>query len=173
MSGISVEIQVSTEEVSARLKRMVEQMDRPIGFYRQVGEHMLNSTRDNFSAESSPQDVPWAQLKPSTIRAREKKRQTPIRKLQVTKNTGLMASINVRPTDTEVRIGSPKEYAAIHQLGGTIQKAARKHSWIKGGEKNVSIPAHQITIPARPYLGVSEEDERIIIEIADEWLNEE
>ncbi|KMK68571.1 phage virion morphogenesis protein [Puniceibacterium sp. IMCC21224] len=194
MTGISVTVEIDDAELRAKLQDMIGRMDRPVGFFKNVGEHLLNSTRDNFESESSPDGVPWAQLKPATVRARQKRKQTPIKILQATKNTGLMASINHRTMevgDGQVSIGSPKVYAAIHQLGGTIKKAARQATIYQNYDKRtdtfdptfrrksksnfaseVTIPAHEITIPARPYLGVSAEDQEIIIEIADAWLNE-
>ncbi|MGY9046314.1 hypothetical protein P775_11100 [Puniceibacterium antarcticum] len=194
MTGISITVEIDNAELRAKLENMIARMEKPIGFYKNVGEQLLNSTRDNFESESSPEGVPWAQLKPATIRARERRKQTPIKILQATRNTGLMASINKRTmevADDQVRIGSPKEYAAIHQLGGTIKKAARTATIYQSYDKktdtfdptfrkksrsnfasDVTIPAHEITIPARPFLGVSKEDEVIIIEIADAWLND-
>ena len=40
-----------------------------------------------------------------------------------------------------------------------------------GGEgREVAIKAHKITIPARPFLGVSKEDEEDIFDMAERWL---
>ena len=49
--------------------------------------------------------------------------------------SSLAGSINARSTNDEVRIGSPVEYAAIHQLGGTIQKPARAAKTTKTSPK--------------------------------------
>ena len=53
---------------------------------------------------------------------------------------GLMGSINNRPSPENVAVGTPKIYGAIHQFGG---KAGR---------------GRKVTIPARPYLAIQDED---------------
>ena len=69
-------------------------------------------------------------------------------------------------------------YARIHQLGGTIQKDAstrykvgrrfaKRH--VNGGA-DVPIAAHTITIPSRPFLGISKEDETGIGEIIEQLM---
>jgi phage virion morphogenesis protein len=54
-----------------------------------------------------------------------------------------------------VAIGSNAVYAAIHQFGGPIRQPKRKRI---------------ISIPARPFLGLDQDDEREIIKIAEDWL---
>lgn len=86
----------------------------------------------------------------------------------------------------EVEVGSNTKYAAAHQLGATIDKAerqvavryrsvagrvlfaGRKHK--RATERQVTMPAHQVAIPARPFLGISLEDDREIRELVLEWL---
>ncbi|WP_299165811.1 phage virion morphogenesis protein [uncultured Tateyamaria sp.] len=169
MTGVSITYQAEDEEILLRLAQLSDRLDDTSGFYKNVGEHMLRSTKANFEGEVSPDGQPWKPLMPSTMRRREKRGQTPIQILRATRNTGLAASINYQVETDLVRIGSPKEYAAIHQLGGTIKRKARKGKAF--GKDDVSVPAHTINIPARPYIGVGADDEVIIIEIADEWLN--
>ncbi len=53
-----------------------------------------------------------------------------------------------------LEIGSPKKYAAMQQFGGT--KADFSHLW--GG------------IPARPFLGISNQDETDILSILQQHL---
>ena len=53
-----------------------------------------------------------------------------------------------------VRWGSGLIYAAIHQLGGTIVPKAAKALVFTGADGSL-VFAQKVTIPARPYLGVS------------------
>jgi phage gpG-like protein len=87
--------------------------------------------------------------------------------------------------DDAVRVGTNAKYGAIHQFGGTIQQPARqatvhfgagkaKHLFVKKKKAKrslqVSIGAHQVNMPARPYLGVNAGDqEQIRLRIMD-WL---
>ena len=91
---------------------------------------------------------------------------------------GSDTDVNYIASAEDVRIGSPKVYAAIHQLGGTIQKPEGTRYMVgrrfakrdKEGGKDVKIRAHTITIPARPYIGISPADEEGILEDAQDWL---
>ncbi|WP_435657935.1 phage virion morphogenesis protein [Brucella pituitosa] len=189
MPGISIKhsITINDADMLKNLERMVERMDNPVGFYRNVGEHMLNTLGDNFDRQTAPDGTPWKPLKPATVKAREKKRLTPITILRA--RGRLRGSFNLQATVEGATLGSPVEYAAIHFLGGKIEKKARQHTIYqhydektdtldqKFRKKNrsnfardVTVGAHTITIPARPYAGVSKEDEKIIFGIADDWL---
>lgn len=98
-----------------------------------------------------------------------KKGQVPIKILTATK--ALNASIFFQVEGEALKVGSGLPYAAIHQLGGTINRPARTGKAF--GRENMSIPAYTITIPARPYLGVSAAYEVVIIELAEDWLSTE
>ncbi|MDD2178765.1 phage virion morphogenesis protein [Acidovorax sp. D2M1] len=108
---------------------------------------------------------------------------------QLTLRGYLRSGIHYQVTgDAEVEVGSNTKYAAIHQLGGTIEMPARqatvryrsvagrvlfagkKHK--RATERQVNIPAYRVNIPARPFLGVSSEDDREIRQIVLAWLGD-
>lgn len=81
-------------------------------------------------------------------------------------------------------IGTNVAYAGAHQFGATIKREARQQTiyrrlngrtgeltaqFVKRGRSNfaqdVTVGDHEIDIPARPFLGVGDEDEVSIIEI--------
>jgi phage gpG-like protein len=144
---------------------------------------MLLSTSTNFRTETDPEGRPWTPLRPATVRARTRKKQLPLTILRSNTRgkagSSLAGSVNRQASDDELRIGSPVAYAAIHQLGGTIQKPAGSR-WMAGRRfarragapdgKAVAIAAHAITIPARPFLGLSDADEAAILDEAERWL---
>ena len=66
----------------------------------------------------------------------------------------LAGSIDHEVAGDEVRVGSGLVYAAIHQFGG---KAGR---------------GRQVEIPARPYLGLSDENRDEIEAVVTDWLEE-
>ena len=59
-------------------------------------------------------------------------------------------------TDATLQIGTNKLYGAIHQFGGTIEPKAYPALVFRIDGKLCF--ARKVTIPARPYLGVSAED---------------
>lgn len=183
---IGFDTELRDADARRALEEMLQRMENKRPFYAAVGERMLSSTKDRFAQENAPDGTPWAALRAATVKAREHRKQTPVKKLRA--RGYLAGSIYHEATAEEVRVGSPVEYAAIHQLGGTINKPARKakiyrkkdeagqvgRRFVKKSEANhvtdVTIPAHKITIPARPYLGLTAADEEGVLEDAEAWL---
>lgn len=88
----------------------------------------------------------------------------------------------------ELLVGTNAKYGAIQHFGGDIDIAARsQEATFKVDRKTgvsrfaprrrsnfaqrVTLPAHKITIPARPWLGISAEDETEIAAIAQDHLS--
>lgn len=186
MTGISLKAELDATEAQAKLRAMIGLMGRKRPFFEDVGNLLVASIGRRFRAERAPDGTPWAPLKPATIKARMKRRRS---KISILRETGRLAgSINYKAGDDEVRVGSPDERAAIHQLGGIIEMPARVakiyrrkakdgavgRRFVKKKKANVvtdvSITAHRITIPARPFLGISAEDQADIMAAAERWL---
>lgn len=95
-----------------------------------IAAELLSQTEANFAPEGRPK---WQPLAASTIAQRDKRGTWPGKILQVSSG-GLAADISTEVGSTFVRVGSGKEYAAIHQLGGEAGRGRKVH------------------IPARPFL---------------------
>lgn len=68
----------------------------------------------------------------------------------------------------QVEIGSNLAYAAIHHFGGEIRaKNADKLHFTIGGRH---VAKKSVTIPARPALGLNDEDEANLLESAQDWM---
>lgn len=190
MTGITYKVTLNDEAARAALQALIDRMDNPRGFYADVGEHLLNSARENFDREAGPDGIPWKRLMPKTVKRREEMKLTPIRILRA--RGRLAGSLNIAVSDNEVRIGTPVKYAAIQQLGGEIKRKERistifqhydartdtlDQKFRKKSKSNfardVKVKAHTITLPARPFLGISKEDQDEIIRISRRWLGEE
>jgi len=190
MTGISIEVEL--REAQDVLADILRRMGHRRPFYKSVGERLMSSTKDRFREETDPDGAPWKPLAKATIKARISKRQIPLTILRSNtrgkKGSSLAGSINVRMSEEDVRIGSPLDYAAIHQLGGAIQMPARDAKIYRTKDRtgqvgrrfakkktanhitDVKIPAYSISIPARPYLGLTAADEMAILEDAVDWL---
>lgn len=84
----------------------------------------------------------------------------------------LARSIDYIASPEQVIVGSGLVYARIHQLGGVIKPkngTALKFWWVSGGFTNFAI-VKQVTMPARPYLGLSADNTAEIIETTEDWL---
>lgn len=163
MTGATLTIDLDDSEVLARLEELIARMDRPIGFYKEAGDYLREvSIRDNFAKETGPDGTPWAALRPATIARREKRKQTPIRILRASGSAAsLSASIRSKVTDEWLEVGTNTIYAGTHQFG------AAKGAF---GSDSRGRPLPWGDIPARPFLGLSTDDEAELIRIASDWL---
>ena len=112
-----------------------------------IGETLASGAKGRFVSEEDPEGKEW---QPSR-RAQEEGGKT------LTDTAQLRDSIDYATTTDKVMVGSNKAYAAIHQFGGTIKPKHAKRLKFKGsGGKDVFVK--EVTIPARPFIGVSKED---------------
>lgn len=131
----------------AALGQAAKKLGNTQALMESVGEALVSGTLKRFDAEEDPEGNKW---EPSG-RAAEEGGQT------LTSKGRLRDSIDRVATPDKVMVGSTLAYARIHQEGGTITpKTAKKLVFTGRGGKKVAVD--KVTIPARPYLGVSEDD---------------
>lgn len=80
----------------------------------------------------------------------------------------LSMSIDYLASPDSVIVGSGLIYARIHQLGGKIEAKNAKALMFTIG--NATIAVQSVTMPARPYLGLSAENREDVLDAAREWL---
>lgn len=106
----------------------------------EIGEALVSGTVDRFSKGEDPEGNKWepsARAWMEGVAGNKRRRQFGKTLVDTAR---LRKSIDYATTPNSVMVGSNVVYARIHQLGG---KAGR---------------GRKVTIPARPYLGVSKED---------------
>jgi len=115
-----------------------------------IGE---SSTRMRFRTETGPDGQKW---KPS-LRARITGGRT------LTKDGHLSGSISGRHGRDFAEWGVNRIYAAIHQFGGEIRAkgGSLRFRLTNGGFATVQ----KVTMPARPFLGISDDDRDDILDI--------
>ena len=150
MADKPIEIQIDNAEVQERLLKIAEKTQSLRPLMKNIAGIMSYSTEENFKNEGRPDK--WTDLAESTKKQREKKKKWPGQILQV--EGKLAASINTFYDDDSAIIGSNLDYAAIHQLGGQA-----------GRNKSVSIPA-------RPYLKLTDSDYKEILQECEQYLKE-
>ncbi len=155
MSSVSVRLEGDTEELLEKIRQM-EGVDKA-GIANAVAEGLRTSTLERFREELSPEGERWT----PSVRAQEKNGKT------LTASAGLKNSIRAKSDDTGAAVGTNKIYAATHQFGDerTIRAKNKKNLTFRVGGRWISKPSVRVTIPARPFLGVSREDEEEIREI--------
>ena len=113
-----------------------------------IGSVLINGAQERIGVTNvSPDGVAW----PQSLRAKEDGGPT-------LHDTGqLHRSITSLAAPDHVTIGSAEDYAGVHQSGATIKaKNGKGLSFTLANGEQVVVGS--VTIPARPYLGISEEE---------------
>ncbi len=155
--GVRVEVS-GADEVSAALGRVAAQAGAARGLYDNIGLSLVTSTQHRFETGTAPGGSPW----PPSIRAMLQGGKTLI------DSARLMQSMTFEASDAGVAVGTNVLYAAIHQQGGTIRPVSKPKLTFRIGKQWIS--ALEVTIPARPFLGLDDDDAREIEALADDWL---
>lgn len=158
MAGITLNYDINDEQVAEMLGRMRENLQNLRPALLEIGEHLQGSVEERFRTETDPEGNPWEPLSDFT---KANKRGDQI--LTESGGSGLRGSIHYRAGRDFLEQGTNKIYGAIHQLGGTIK--ARGGALAIGRPDGAFALVKQVTIPARPYLGLSDDDRQVIDEI--------
>jgi phage gpG-like protein len=178
--SVSMELTFDAGGAPEAIARLAEfPGDRSAAMWDAIGGAMVASTQMNFREQHAPDGEAW---KPSQ-RALRTGTQTLI------EHGYLLASQTHNVLDDGVEWGSALVYAAIQQAGGTIHREAHEQSvfrkvnkrgelsgrFVKKAKANFEsrhhVGAYDIHLPARPYLGISDDDETTIEEITTRHLN--
>ena len=158
--------------VTINLESNLPLVSRVFTAIRQLGAHPRplleqiaflgeNSTRERFATQRGPDGQPW---RPS-LRARLSGGRT------LTMDGHLGDTISSRASDDAAEWGSNRIYAAVHQFGATI--SAKSSSFLRFRIPGGGWAAkRQVTIPARPFLGISAEDREDILDLASNFVSD-
>lgn len=157
MAGTTIEIDLDDAEVRRALEKLIDRGRRLRPALLEIGEHMQRSVDERFRAERDPDGREWPALSGFT---QANKPNNAI----LTERGNLRRSINYRVGDTSVEQGTNEVYAAIHQFGGTI-RPRNADGLLIGSPAGEQRLVQSVDIPARPFLGVSDDDQRAVLEI--------
>ena len=175
-----VRITIDDDGVNAVLARVERAGVDTQPLMEEIAAAMLLSTQRRFETQTDPDGTPWQRLQPRTAARRVNRKG--IRRgfdniLRVSNR--LYSSITGEASANQAAVGTNVVYGAAHQFGAQISKPGRAATVIhevhgRKGEKrlgrfsrrdrhraierDVTIGAHTVTIPARPWLGFSRED---------------
>ncbi len=176
MSLITIDFQEGPVlAVLNELARRAQDMEPAL---REMGEDLQDSTMRRFVTSTGPEGERWAPNSQVTIlqylAGRDgvyAKRDGRLTKKGVAAVQGkkpligntrnLSSTITYQVDGNTLIIGSPQKYAAVQQIGAHQGEFGRDR-------RNHPIPWGDI--PARPFLGVSDEDERTILDILSSYL---
>ena len=143
-----IEIKLDNKEVLTRLQELASRGENLRPLMKNIAGIMATATEDNFKDEGRPDK--WVDLSVTTKKQRQKIGKYPGQILQVSGQ--LASSVSTAYDNDSAVIGSNLTYAAIHQLGG---QAGRNK---------------KITIPARPYLKLTDDENIEILEAIEDFF---
>lgn len=180
MAGTHFSITVEDAEVRAQFARLLQSNTGDL--MPRLGEYLQKSTEQRFTTQTSPDGSAWQKLN-AKYASRKKYHKDKVLTLRGYLRSGIHYQVTGQ---TSVVVGSNTEYAAIHQLGGTIGQnaqsrkvryrsvagrvlfAGKRHK--SATERWVTRSAYQVKMPARPFLGISAEDDVRIRGIITNWV---
>ncbi|GAB6100434.1 hypothetical protein JCM16358_23130 [Halanaerocella petrolearia] len=117
------------------------------GLHKEIGEYLVEATKDRFKDEESPDGDKWEK----SHRAKAEGGKT------LSDKGTLKNSITYKATSKKTDVGSNIIYAAVHQQGKEIKVKNADYLHFKAGGRWAK--KKKVEIPARPFLGISEEDQ--------------
>ncbi|MDF3932943.1 phage virion morphogenesis protein [Pseudomonas citronellolis] len=190
MSGVRIELEFDHLQVTQALSAGAAVLGAPEKVLADLIDPLLRIHRARFKAKTSPDGVPWKALSPRYLRSKERNQD----KILVASGQ-LSNDLRGQVDGDTLLFGTDRPYGAIHQFGGTIQRAAsrgtlRLRTDAKGAllrqadhanlavfarssgtsahkryvERSYEVAAHEITMPARPWLGTSATDDGTLLQ---------
>lgn len=159
MTGVKVELDLSG--ILPKLEELARRTEDLSPAMREIAEALLVSTKDRIAAGGpAPNGTPWAPKSEATKEAYRRKGYGD-RPKPLTLFGTLFQQIHQDSGPDSAEVGSSMIYAAVQQFG------ASRGAF---GTTSRGSPIPWGNIPARPFLGVSKEDEQTIAEIMEEYL---
>lgn len=157
-----VEIVIQNDEITAALDRTVGAIDNPLPLFQDLGEYLVLSTKQRFPTGRAPDGSVWAPKSPVTIARQGGRKSNRLDRRPLFGPSGALSStIFYQALPDGVEWGSPMIYAAVQHFG------AAKGAF---GQTSRGAPIPWGNIPARPFLGISAEDEPVILDIIADYL---
>ncbi|MGF1727202.1 phage virion morphogenesis protein [Photobacterium nomapromontoriensis] len=149
MAGACYTITIDGQEaIQQRINHLLQAGTNLQPAFQDIGEMLLISHSDCWERQVSPDGVPWAALN-DDYKKRKKKNQSLILVL----NQHLGRELNYLASPQAFEFGTNSEYGAIHHFGGSTE-----------------MRPQNAAIPARPWLGVSQDDISEIYDILGDFL---
>lgn len=148
MAGVTFTLRLDDVAPRAALARAVAGARDLTPLMDQIGSVLANGAVERIGQTNvTPEGTPW----PKSLRAQLEQGTT------LHDSGQLMRSITEEASPGQVVVGSNMIYAGVHQAGATIRaKSGGALSFTLANGESVMVGS--VTIPARPYLGVSEDE---------------
>ncbi|HAE45847.1 MAG: phage virion morphogenesis protein [Tistrella sp.] len=155
----------TVDNLTGPLQALARGLTHPADLIANLGAALVASTKDRFLTETAPDGSAWEALNP--LYAKGKKGPGILREGGAM--GGLMSTIVWQADgDRRLEVGTNRIYAAAHQFGAIIvPKTAAQLVFEMAGRL---FAADIVVIPARPYLGLSQEDAEDMLDLAADYV---
>jgi phage gpG-like protein len=168
-----IRVDIDNAAVTAALTRLHEKLGdegmRPV--HAAIGEALTESTKQRFVTSTGPDGTRWAQNAESVLLAamrRASRGGLTAKRGGHTKAKALKALANKRPLVDSGELADTIHYQAIP--GGVVVGTNRLANLFDEGAAVLHFGSKDGSIPARPFLGLSNEDERTILDIVEGFI---
>lgn len=153
MTSIVIDVSQTFDVIQDNITALHQRLDGDLTpLMKAIGSVLESSTRQRFADKKAPNGTSWANLLPQTIAAKAKKNKS-VSKGGISVSRGLLVesgdlfkSISFQASKDKVAVGTSELYGVYHQFG----------------TKNMV---------ARPFLGISSDDEQTINELIYDYLD--
>lgn len=139
---VKIDIEDNSDKVGEALQRLAARVGRLTPVFRDIGEYLHQAHEERFDAQKDPQGNPWQPLS-ERYKARKKRNADKILVL----DDLLGGTLRYQATADSLLFGTDRIYGATHQFGDDDRG-----------------------IPARPFLGLSRDDEAEALRLIEEHL---
>lgn len=166
-----ITITLASDEISAGLARLAAGLSNMSPVMNEIGDYLLGSTEERFKTGKGPDGASWAARSFTTLQiyARRKPPQTP-GAYPLTLTGTMSNTLHMAYGADFAEVGSGAIQAAVMQFGAA--KGSLGAYWFTSASgKAVEGSSPWGNIPARPFLGLSAEDETNITDIILKWMD--
>jgi phage virion morphogenesis protein len=175
MAGVGIVIDSELERLAERLNTLADmELDELLD---NIGSEIEDQTKQRIEEEKTdPSGVEWEEWSQGYKKSRHDGQSL------LEGEGALFESISYEVNGDEVVVGTNLVYGRTHQLGleDTLEIKAhrrkvksRDRKGTASGVAFVSAHNREVDIPARPFLGLSENNEDKVLAIVDEWLDDQ
>ena len=170
-----IEIEIKNDSITDMLARLDAALTDMTPVMRDIGEYFVDSTKQRFMAGTAPDGTPWAP-KSETTKASYRRRKDSVDDRPLFGPSGdLHRNIFFQADAASVSWGSTSLYSRVMQFGAAQGQFGARMGRTRPSEKRARsqdyfFPIPWGDIPARPFLGISPEDEDFILDELTEWL---
>lgn len=173
-----IKLEIDDQQVRQAFAHLIASAENPRPFLAQIGELLVDSTKQRFSTSTAPDGSRWPENSEITLLGYLNQYKGSFRKKDggltqkgakrlggkkpLIGETGSLATMIVYQVNgSGLIVGSPMEYAAAQQFG-------MKKGYAGATKRGSPIPWGDI--PAREFLGISDQDRALILDLSSDFL---